>query len=92
MKKKIKKNRAWSSRRGSAVNESDWETQVIFFTLDSEYDYLLLQKETLSLLSKDIEDTNLLEKITRGSSHHGTVETNPTRNHEVLGSIPGLTQ
>ena len=27
-----------------------------------------------------------------GSSHHGTAETNPTRNHEVAGSIPGLAQ
>ena len=26
------------------------------------------------------------------SSCCGTVETNPTRNHEVMGSIPGLTQ
>ena len=26
------------------------------------------------------------------SSHHGTVETNPTRNCEVVGSIPGLAQ
>ena len=26
------------------------------------------------------------------SSHHGTAETNPTRNHEVVGSIPGLTE
>ena len=26
------------------------------------------------------------------SSHHGTAETNVTRNHEVAGSIPGLTQ
>ena len=25
-------------------------------------------------------------------SHHGTVETNLTRNHEVVGSIPGLAQ
>ena len=25
-------------------------------------------------------------------SHHGTVETNPTGNHEVVGSIPGLAQ
>ena len=23
---------------------------------------------------------------------HGTAKTNPTRNHEVVGSIPGLTQ
>ena len=34
-------------------------------------------------LSKVIQD--------RGS-HHGTVETNPTKNHEVVGSIPGLAQ
>ena len=27
-----------------------------------------------------------------GSSHCGTLETNPTRNHTVVGSIPGLTQ
>ena len=27
-----------------------------------------------------------------GSSRLGTSETNPTRNHEVAGSIPGLTQ
>ena len=26
------------------------------------------------------------------SSHRGTVEMNVTRNHEVVGSIPGLTQ
>ena len=26
------------------------------------------------------------------NSQHGTAETNPTRNHEVAGSIPGLTQ
>ena len=26
------------------------------------------------------------------SSHHGAAETNPTGNHEVVGSIPGLAQ
>ena len=26
------------------------------------------------------------------SSHRGTAETNPTRNSEVVGSIPGLAQ
>ena len=26
------------------------------------------------------------------SSHRGAVKTNPTRNHEVVGLIPGLTQ
>ena len=27
-----------------------------------------------------------------GSSHRGAVETNLTRNHEVIGSIPDLAQ
>ena len=31
-------------------------------------------------------------KVMAKSSHHGTVATNPTRNHEVTGSIPGLYQ
>ena len=26
------------------------------------------------------------------SSHHGAAETNPTRNHEVAGLVPGLAQ
>ena len=26
------------------------------------------------------------------SSRHGVAETNPTKNHEVAGSIPGLAQ
>ena len=33
-----------------------------------------------------------LQKIPRGSSRCGTVEMNLTRNHGVVGSIPGLTQ
>ena len=26
------------------------------------------------------------------SSHHGSAETNPTRNHEIAGSIPAFAQ
>ena len=33
-----------------------------------------------------------IKDIQIGSSHHGTAETNPTRNHEVAGLIPGLAQ
>ena len=33
-----------------------------------------------------------LNKEKVGSSHHGAAEANLTRNHEVLGSIPDLTQ
>ena len=32
------------------------------------------------------------KKYSSQSSHHGTAETNPTRKHEVAGSIPGLAQ
>ena len=32
------------------------------------------------------------QNVATWSSHHGALETNPTRNHEVADSIPGLTQ
>ena len=35
---------------------------------------------------------NTTQKEKNGSSHGGTAEMNPTRNHEVANSIPGLTQ
>ena len=31
-------------------------------------------------------------KVKNGSSHRGTVEMNPIRNHEDVGLIPGLAQ
>ena len=33
-----------------------------------------------------------MKKKMGGCSHRGAAETNPTRNHEVLGSIPGFAQ
>ena len=33
-----------------------------------------------------------IKKLIERSSHRGTAETNPTRNHEVAGLIPGLAQ
>ena len=35
---------------------------------------------------------NKIKKYRRRSSHRGTSESNLTRNHEVVGLIPGLTQ
>ena len=35
---------------------------------------------------------NLCKKLKTGSSHCGAAETNPTRNHEVAISTPGLAQ
>ena len=34
----------------------------------------------------------LTKKSGSWGSRHGTAETNPTRNHEVAGPIPGLAQ
>ena len=39
-----------------------------------------------------IKDEETLESSHIGSSHHGTVEKNPTRSHEVADLIPGLAQ
>ena len=40
---------------------------------------------------KTMNSQNNLEKE-KWSSRHGTVEANPTRNHEVAGLIPGIAQ
>ena len=42
-------------------------------------------------LSREREKASQTTENTR-SSHCGTVVTNPTRNHEVVGLIPGLAQ
>ena len=38
------------------------------------------------------ESRELLPSLHGESSRHGAVETNPTGNHEVVGSISGLAQ
>ena len=42
--------------------------------------------------SNNGEELPQLEKEHPRSSHRGAAETNPTRNHEVVGLIPGLAQ
>ena len=42
--------------------------------------------------STDIKQFHYPSKFCWRSSHHGTEEANPTRNHEVVGLIPGLAQ
>ena len=39
-----------------------------------------------------VHPIKFLENDKVRSSHCGTVETNPTSNHEILGLIPGLAQ
>jgi len=43
-------------------------------------------------LAKAVPQTGNLKSCHIGSSRHGAVETNLTRSHEVVGSIPGFTQ
>ena len=57
-----------------------------------------MYKELLKLNNKKIDylingpsSENHLKNEKR-SSHHGAMETNPSSNNEVVGSIPGLTQ
>ena len=55
------------------------------------------RKTGVAILISDKTDfkTKTIEKDKEGhywSSCSGTVETNPTRNHEVVGLFPGLTQ
>ena len=40
----------------------------------------------------DQDFPHLNKRLSSWSSHCGAVETNPARNHEVSGSIPGLAQ
>ena len=40
----------------------------------------------------DQNTSDVLKSISSGVACRGAVETNPTRNHEVVGLIPGLDQ
>ena len=63
-------------------------TVILTFSLGLSFSTILF----LGQLAKD-DDFILFKLYVKnglGSSHRGTVETNPTRNHEVVGSIPGL--
>ena len=44
----------------------------------------------LRVLTTGLSALKSFEKGAPWSSRHGTAETNPTRNHEVAGLIPGL--
>ena len=50
------------------------------------------EKEELGSLASDYTTKLQLSKPNGRSSHHGSVVKNPTRIHEDVGSIPGLTQ
>ena len=57
------------------------------------------EKETLIMQWQNVHHSQLSKrqmilKLINDSrnSHHGAAETNPTRNHDVVGSIPDLSQ
>ena len=39
-----------------------------------------------------LNEENWKENWSLGSSHRGAAEANPTRNHEIVGLMPGLAQ
>ena len=48
--------------------------------------------KNLLIKQKQTQIQSSIQDFKTWNSHHGTVEMNPTRNHEVVGSILGLTQ
>ena len=51
-----------------------------------------VQCSTKVLLFTIISNSITINNDHIGSSHRGTAEMNPTRNHEIAGLIPGLDQ
>ena len=52
-----------------------------------------LQNKFMNVLKRGLlRKQFFISKKISGSSYCGAAETNPTKNHEVTGSIPGLTQ
>ena len=49
-----------------------------------------MYKGGVPIVAQKVKNPNSIPK--KKSSHRGTAEINPTRNHEVVASIPGLTQ
>ena len=71
----------------------------VFMSHDPNEDFLLFVPikwvKIYLKLKLNVERANLLEVPEAGrgrSSSHVAAETNSTRNHEVAGSIPGLSQ
>ena len=54
------------------------------------YMYIFITGSLCFTAETDRTLKTIIKKLKNRSSHRGAVETNPTRNHEVAGSIPGL--
>ena len=78
---------------GSETEEGDWGSETseedgAIHSPSTPCDVTLSRPTHLSYLTLFTSS----KKAKSGSSYHGTGEVNPTRNHEVGGSSPGLTQ
>ena len=60
--------------------------------MDLEGIMLIETSRTNTSTVQSLLDMKAKTKSKPGSSHRDSVVTNPTRNHEVAGSIPGLHQ
>ena len=63
-----------------------------YLTASREYSWLLPTSDLPSTGDLASLLPFSFENHKSGSSRRGAMETNPTRNHEVVGSIPGLSQ
>ena len=66
------------------------EEKVSLYTF-KEHTMNFMQKYLIAFLTVINKSMTVKIRI-KGSSHRGAAETNLTRNHEVVGSIPGLAQ
>ena len=57
-----------------------------------KYRLLVSRSGDAALIPKIPKNVEAALELGIGSSHYGTTETNRTSDHEVVGSIPGLTQ
>ena len=69
----------------------------MWYIYPMEYYSAIKKNKIMSFAATWLElETLILSEVSQKekdrSSHCGTVETNPTRNHDVVGSIPGLAQ
>ena len=68
------------------------ETFLFVFLLKLSYQIHSLLIRFCGLEVYTVWREGLFKKEKAGSSRHGAVEMNPSRNHEVAGSIPDLAQ
>ena len=83
---KVWKSLAWEGAIYDGLDQAAWDN----FQPCSSLSIKNLSFQKASFLYKIRMMRMAHQRIVLRSSHHGTAETNPTKNHKVAGSIPGL--